>query len=182
MKKTLLVLLVAFSATMVSAQRGNQRGNGNNNNSNENTESFVRKGRILIETGFNLVGGLPIGGSTGLTSISDGDTSFSGIGFTGGYFVSQNFALKLNYSNLGDGNNSISSIGVGAKYYIAGKVPIDFGLGTFSGGGGDQGYGTLTVGYGIRVAENINIEPALGVFANDDDGITTFSLNFAMFL
>ncbi len=178
MKKSLLVLLVAFTATLVSAQRGANR----NNDVDETTETFLRKGRILIETGYNLVGGLPIGGGSGLTTISDGENSFSGIGFNGGYFVSQNFALKLNYSNLGDGGNSISSFGIGAKYYIAGKVPIDFSLGTFSGGGDSEGYGTLAIGYGVKLAENINLEPSLGFFGNSDDAITTFSLNFAMFL
>lgn len=179
MKKTLLVLLVAFSATLVSAQRGNEK----NNNTDDNKESFQRKGKILIETGYNLVGGLPVGGSTGLTSISDGDNSFSGLGINGGYFLSQNFALKLNYTNLGgDGFTSVSALGIGGKYYIAGKVPIELSLGTFSGGSDSEGYGTLSIGYGIRLADNINLEPALGIFSNDNDSITTFSLNFAMFL
>ena len=183
MKKSLLVLLIAFSATLAFAQENvfNQK----NNNSSEETEVFNRKGKILIETGYNLFGGLPIGGGTGFTVISDGDDRFSGLGFNGGYFISQNFALKLNYSNLTNFGSGVSTIGIGAKYYIAGKVPIDFSIGSFGEGGGNgssSSYFTASVGYGIRLADNINLEPSLGLFGNSDDAISTFNLNFSMFL
>lgn len=181
MKKSLVILLIAFTATLISAQSDNQ----SNNHSDKGTETFNRKGRVLIETGYNLIGGIPIGGGTGLTNIADEDDSFSGLGFNGGYFFSQNFALKLSYTNLGDRGNSISSLAIGAKYYIAGKVPIEFSLGALKAGNGDSesvGYSTLSVGYGFRLADNINLEPAIGVFAGEDDGIGTFTLNFSMFL
>ena len=96
MKKLLVILLVVFTVNLISAQNDNQ----SNNNSDQ--ETFNRKGRVLIETGYNLIGGIPIGDGTGLTSIGDKDESFSGFGFNGGYFLSQNFALKLSYTNLGD--------------------------------------------------------------------------------
>ena len=176
MKKSLVILLIAFTATLVSAQSDSQ----SNNNSEQ--ETFNRKGRVLIETGYNLIGGIPIGGGTGLTNISDEDDSFSGLGFNGGYFLSQNFALKLSYTNLGDRGNSISSLAIGAKYYIAGKVPVEFNLGALTADSESVGYSTLSVGYGFSLAENINLEPALGVFAGEDDGIGTFTLNFSMFL
>ncbi|MDA9873738.1 hypothetical protein N9C25_05885 [Saprospiraceae bacterium] len=179
MKKSLVIFLVAFTATLISAQNDNQ----SNNNSDQ--ETFNRKGRVLIETGYNLIGGIPIGGGTGLTNIAEKDDSFSGFGFNGGYFLSQSFAIKLSYTNLGDRDSSISSLAIGAKYYIVGKVPIEFSLGALTAGNGDSesiGYSTISVGYGIRLADNINLEPTLGIFAGDEDGIGTFTLNFSMFL
>jgi len=143
--------------------------------------TFNRKGRVLVETGYNLVGGLPIGGGTGFVSVSDENNNLSGIGFNGGYLISQNFALKLSYSSLSDGNSTISSIGVGGKYYIKGKVPIDFNLGNLSSGGNGAGFGSFSVGYGFRLADNINLEPSLGYFGDSDDGLGTFNLNFSMF-
>ena len=71
---------------------------------------------------------------------------------------------------------------IGAKYYIAGKVPVEFNLGALTADSESVGYSTLSVGYGFSLAENINLEPALGVFAGEDDGIGTFTLNFSMFL
>lgn len=182
MKKSIFVLLLAFTATLLSAQR---------ESSNETVEinvneTFDRKGKILVETGYNLIGGLPIGGGTGFTTLTDGDNTINGFGFNGGYFVSQNFALKFSYSTFGTDGSSISSYGVGTKYYIAGKVPIDFGLGIFSAGSGNNSgsdaYGSLTVGYGLSLANNINLEPALGLFADGDTMNVIFNLNFAMFL
>ena len=179
MKKLLVILLIVFTANLISAQNDNQ----SNNNSNQ--ETFNRKGRVLIETGYNLIGGIPIGGGTGLTSIGDKDESFSGFGFNGGYFLSQNFAIKLSCTNLGDRDDRISSLALGAKYYIVGKVPIEFSLGALTTGNGDSEsieYSTISVGYGIRLADNINLEPSLGIFAGDEDGSGTFTLNFSMFL
>ena len=74
---------------------------------------------------------------------------------------------------------------IGAKYYIVGKVPIEFSLGALTEGNDDSEnieYSTISVGYGIRLADNINLEPTLGIFAGDEDGIGTFTLNFSMFL
>ena len=75
MKKLLVILLVILRANLISAQNDNQ----SNNNSDQ--ETFNRKGRVLIETGYNLIGGIPIGGGTGLTSIGDKGESLSGFGF-----------------------------------------------------------------------------------------------------
>lgn len=179
MKKLLVILLVILRANLISAQNDNQ----SNNNSDQ--ETFNRKGRVLIETGYNLIGGIPIGGGTGLTSIGDKGESLSGFGFNGGYFLSQNFAIKLGYTNLEDRDDRISSLALGAKYYIVGKVPIEFSLGALTTGNGDSEsieYSTISVGYGIRLADNINLEPTLGIFAGDEDGSGTFTLNFSMFL
>ena len=182
MKKSIFVLLFAFSATILCAQKKDRSNKIFKEKEEVEMETFNRKGRILIETGYNLFGGLPIGGATGLSSISEGEDTFSGLGFNGGYFISQNFALKLNYSNLGDGGTSITSLAIGAKYYIIGQVPIDVSLGRFGTGGNNTSFGTFTVGYGIGLADNINLEPSIGFFGNEDDAITTFNVNFSMFL
>ena len=175
MKISLLVLLIAFTATLVSAQW---------NSSNERGDEkviFDRKGKILVETGYNLFGGLPIGGGTGFTLITDSGESISSLGFNGGYFISQNFALKFGYSNLSGGGSSISSYLIGGKLY-AGKVPIDLTLGTFTDGNNGSFVGNLSVGYAIELASNIMLEPSLGVFGTDNDGLFSFKVNFAMFL
>lgn len=170
---------MAFSASIVFAQSNNE------GNSNYYSQRFVRKGRVLVESGYNLIGGLPIGAGTGIISISDGDNSVTGIGFNGGYFISQNFALKLSLTNLGDSDVSLSSFGIGAKYLVAGKVPIDFIIGSVTVDGGNNGditFTTLSIGYGIRLADNINLEPSIGVYGTDDDNTGLFSMNFSMFL
>lgn len=180
MRIVLLVFTLLFAVNCVFAQK--ERSNKIFQGDEENLETFIRKGRILIESGYNLFGGLPIGGGTGLLSLSDDDNSISGVGLNGGYFVTEDLALKLNFSNLGGEGSDLTSIGLGAKYYIIGKIPIEIGLGQIESDGQEINFSTFTAGYGISLADNINLEPSIGVFRNDGFSLRIINLNFAMFL
>lgn len=146
----------------------------------ERTNSFDRKGKVLVETGYNLVGGL-LGGSTGFYLTSNEGQTITSLGLDGGYFISQNLAIKARLGLLTTGE-SLTSFSIGAKYYIAGTIPIDIGVGGFSFIGETVFQGVGTVGYGIRLAPNINLEPKLGVqFISESTGFTA-GVGFSMFL
>lgn len=148
-------------------------------NSQEDSETFNRKGRILIETGYNLIAGFSSG--TGLSYILDSDeNTITSLGFDGGYFVSDNFALKAKFSLLSSGG-SLTNFSVGGKYYIGGNVPLELGAGILSGGNASEFLGNISIGYAINIAENIALEPNLGALISNGS-ILEFGLTFAMFL
>lgn len=174
MKKRILLLCIGLIAFNAQAQKS----------TTDEDDVFVRKGRILIETGYDILGGFGFGSGTGISSYSDqDDNTISAIGIDGGYFLSENFALKLKYSSIGSNGNTLSSIGVGAKYYIIGKIPLDIGFSNLSGGGDSERLTSFTAGYAFRLADNITLEPSIGAIASEaDDAIGTFKIKFAMFL
>ncbi len=61
---------------------------------------FTKKGKFLIETGYNIIGGLTSGTGISILSGLGGDGSITSLGFDGGTFLSENFALKLKFSLL----------------------------------------------------------------------------------
>ncbi len=145
----------------------------------ESSEIFNRKGRLLVETGYNLIAGFSSG--SGLTVILDDDANtITSLGFDGGYFVSQNFALKAKLSLLASGG-SLSNFSIGGKYYIGGSVPLELGAGLLSGGNTSQFLGNVSIGYAINIADNIALEPNLGALISDGS-LLEFGLTFAMFL
>lgn len=146
----------------------------------ESQEPFVRKNRILIETGYNIIAGFSNSSGVNVFYDFDGET-ITTLGLNGGYFVSENFALKANLGILSS-NGSLTNFGIGAKYYIGGSVPVEFGAGFLSTGGDSVGLANLGVGYAISLADNIALEPALTLIINDNGGLMKFGVNFAMFL
>lgn len=143
--------------------------------------TFVRKGKILVETGFNILN--PVGSSnTGANLLLFGGNVSTNLGFEGGYFITQNFAIKGRLNLLSIPYNSpIINLGLGGKYYIGGKVPIEL-MGEVSiFEEAIQFIGATKLGYGIKLAENINLEPSIGVYFA---GPFAFSLgaNFSLFL
>lgn len=181
MKRIALLFGMSLIVTFAMGQRHQVFENESNEDDNI---SFIRKGRILIETGYSTFNTFGTGG-TGVSVLSVDNESLSSFAVDGGYFVSENFALKFQYSNLSSGGNGISVFGVGGKYYIANKVPLELIASRYSGFGSDQTFVNLNIGYAIPLADNITLEPAIGILVTsdeDDDGLGLFSISFAMFL
>lgn len=180
MKNLLILILFTFATISVNAQF-NQR---TDKTMNDSEVAFSKKGKILIETGYSILG--IFGGGTTFYLINGNNQSISSFGLEGGYFVSDRFAIKGLISRISAGeDNAINTVGVMGKYYIADKAPLELGVRSLDAGGGDNSIiYNLNIGYGIELAPNIYLEPSLGILAGDDfgDSITTFKINFAMFL
>lgn len=146
----------------------------------EEFEPFSRKGKILLETGYNLIAGLGSGSGLTITYDPDGETLTS-LGFNGGFFVSNNLAIKGRLSLLSTSGGSLTRVSVGPKYYIAGRVPIEIGAGILSGGGASEFLTNASVGIAIPIANNILLEPNVGLLVADT-GLFEFGLTFAMIL
>ena len=146
----------------------------------DDSDNFNRKGKILVETGYNLIAGFSSGTGLSLLVDDDGET-FTSLGFDGGYFVSENFALKMKLSLLSS-FGSLTNFSVGGKYYAGGRVPIELGAGFLSSGGNSEFLANLSVGYAINLADNIALEPNIGGFTSGDGALLEFGLTFSMFL
>lgn len=146
-----------------------------------NAQEQTTKGKWLIEanTGF----GLGVGNtSLGLWS-QDGNTAYN-IGAEGGYFVTDNLAIKLGLGYGDDGSDYASSTfayKVGAKYYAANKFPIEVSYNGVSYEGADENpsYIGLQGGYAWFLGKNISVEPGVryNVSLNDDYYKSAFQLN-----
>ncbi len=163
MKKTLITLLALCSFFFVQAQ----------------DDDTGRKGKFLVETGYNVIGGLTAGSGASVL-IADGETLTS-LGADMGYFLGRNFALKFRLAVLSSGGNSITNFGAGLKYYIIGLIPIEAGIGAFGNGDDSVALINLSGGYAIQLASNINLEPSIGIIASDGDILTNLKINFALF-
>ena len=173
MKNVLLYTLLLFSTLSLSAQYS-----ANTNQTEDN--SFVRKGRFMVETGYNLVGGFGTG--TGLSILTDGNDTLTSLGFDGGYFLTDNFALSFKLGLISGEGLSLTNIGIGGKYYIARRVPVALDLTTLNNSEDSSFLGNLSIGYAIPLADNINLEPNLGILAGPGDPVLQFGARFAMFL
>ncbi len=142
---------------------------------------FVRDGRILVETGYNLVAGLST--STGLTLFANSNTgeTVTTLGFNGGYFLTENFALKLNLGII-TSDISLTSIRVGGKYYFKGVVPVETTIGILSSGDDFAALMDVNAGYALSIADNIALEPAIGAIFFEGGPVFKLAITFAMFL
>jgi len=145
----------------------------------QNEAGFSKKGRVLVESGYNLFAGFA-GGSGATIFVSDGETITS-LGFDGGYFISENFALKIRFGLLSATGSTLTNFSGGGKYYIAGRIPVELGAGLITGGGASDFLGNVSVGYGIGLAPNINLEPSVGLLFSEAS-LFKIGVNFAMFL
>lgn len=179
MKKFLFLCIFSLTSICLYAQFADET----TSNTEEIDFVFQKKGRILLETGFNILGG-PVLAGTGATSFSNNNQTISSLGLDGGYLVTENLALKLNLSIIDiDQGDNINTIGVGAKYYIVGRVPIELGVARISlGNDQTQDFTRFSIGYGIKLADNIYLEPSVGAISVEDESIGTFRWSFVMFL
>ena len=143
---------------------------------------FVRDGKVLIETGVGFTSILTIGGSSGFNLILDEGESIMNLGLEGGYFVSEDFAIKGQFGIFSVSGSSLINVGAGGKYYIAGRVPVEVMLGIITGEGDTAFSGRIRGGYAIRLADNIALEPSIGGLLIDSDFLFTIGIGFALFL
>jgi len=147
----------------------------------ENVE-FKRKGKVLIEVGYNAIGGFNTGTGIGMLVV-DGET-LSSVGGNVGIFLSERFALKLAIGLLAVENSNISNFSAGCKYYIINKIPVELGVGILNAGKGISPYGKLNFGYAGKLADNILLElsPGIMLFPNNNNGILELKLGFSLLL
>lgn len=144
----------------------------------EDQATFQRKGKILLEMDY---GTYIFNGGTGFSFSTEENGAQTNIAFDGGYFTGENFAItmSLNYWESGISN---SALGIGFKYYFSSKVPFDFNIGRFSIFGDGNFFSTSNIGYSLLVADNISIEPAIGMFYYYEKAHFNGKVSFSLFL
>lgn len=139
---------------------------------------FERKGRFVIETGFNISGLNP---GTGFSVFHDGFNTKTSIGLEVGKFLSSNFMFKVRAGLISVDGISFYSFGLGGKYYIAGKIPIEF-VPDFINSDGFALYGNFGIGYAVVLAPNIYLEPSINMTDFSNNPLFGLKASFVMIL
>ncbi len=171
-----LFLTVALVVVFVSANAQGSSDNGGQ----------TASGKWLIEANT----GNAMLGTTGFYFTSfDGETAYN-LGFDGGYFIMDDFALKAGLGFGDNGSASSFSYRLGAKYYINSMIPLTLDLTGASGDGVKIGNETpLWLGFGAGYAwflgSNVSIEPGIRYnhSLNDqyvDKGVFQINIGFAL--
>ncbi|ARV08744.1 hypothetical protein BTO05_03480 [Winogradskyella sp. PC-19] len=178
MKKLFFAVLTVFAFSFSNAQ-------------DDDSSGATSQGKWLIEAN---TGNAMLGSTSFMFSSQDGNTTYN-LGLDGGYFVSDNLAIKagLGFGGADIGGSSASSFSyrLGAKYYLSGQFPITVDLTGASGDAvenitGDTPFWLgLGAGYAWFVADNISIEPGLryNLSLNEDftdEGVFQFNIGFAL--
>lgn len=171
MKNYLFTLSLLFVSLLITAQ--------------ENSDTPLgRNGQWTFEAGnglFTTFGGSSTGGSV---IFADG-SAFSNLFVNGGKFVSDQFAVKFNVGMIsvstGFGSSDVFNLMGGGKYYFGDKFPVDLTAGILTGQGSTVFVAKGTLGYAIPLADNINLEPAVGVIVGEDEANGLVQMAFAMF-
>lgn len=154
MKKAFLICLGLYFSFSLSAQ---------------STEtSFMKKGRWLVEQGTNAEGLFNDGG-------------VFNVNIDMGKFVTENFAIKLKgYAFLGDVEGF--GIGLGLKNYFGGKLPVEVGF--IYNDNVEQVLFNANLGYAIKLAQNVYLEPSAGIITDEEFSDIVFNpkITFAMIL
>lgn len=101
---------------------------------------------------------------TGFSLISIDETTIWSVGFEGGYFIQDQFAVKAGLGYLDfDGQSSSFSYKVGARYYAASQIPlqVDVSGATMQDRTENPLWLGLQGGYAIFLTERISLEPSL---------------------
>lgn len=167
MKQLILIFIGMFAISMSSL--------------NAQDGEFERKGRILVETGVGLTNSI-IGGSTGVSLLVQEGETITNFSFEGGYFTTENFAVKGQVGFLAVSGFTLVNLSAGGKYYIMGKIPVELNLGLVTGEGLSEFVGGFGIGYGIRLADNINLEPSIKGLIVSESFAIRIGATFAMFL
>ena len=177
MKHFILFLLFMGLHFGTQAQRGLP-----SNSSSESSDVFVRKGRVLLEMGLSTAG---LFGGSGISIFRpDGGETLTNISLEGGYFISNDFAVKGRLGILDDGSvfgGSINTYGIGGKYYVIGNIPIEADVLFFTFDDNNQVLYNLSAGYAINLAQNIALEPSINYIFGEGSAIE-FSLGISLFL
>lgn len=129
--------------------------------------------------------------ATGNTAFSlssvDGNTAWS-VGAEGGYFVTDNLALKvgLGYSDAGEFAEGVLVYKIGGKYYFNGKIPVGLDFTGISSDGNGANWVGAQGGYAIFLGETVAIEPALRynftLDENEAESVFQALIGFTIFL
>lgn len=180
MKKIIFAVFAVFAFAIGNAQ--------------DDDSGATSSGSFLIEAN---TGNAMVGSTSFMFASSDGSTSYN-FGFDGGYFVMDDFAIKLGLGFGGvdfDGGGSASSFSyrLGAKYYVAGQFPFTLDLTGATGDAVENATGDtpfwlgLGGGYAWFIADNVAVEPGLryNISLNEDftdEGIFQFNIGFTIFV
>lgn len=171
MKKIILTAAAIFAFGFANAQEVKSVG------------GQTSKGKLLIEAN---TGNAMLGNTGFYLSNSDGQTDYN-IGFDGGYFVADNFAVKsgLGYGDVSD--VTFLSYRLGAKYYVKSMMPITLDLtgASIKDASENPLWLGIGAGYAIFLGENVSIEPGLRYNLSlndqyDDKGVLQFNVGFAL--
>ncbi len=163
-------------------------GLANVNAQDNGSSSALSEGSMLVEINT----GSFTTGSTAISFASSDGSSIYSVGAEGGYFVSDNLAVKIGLGYQGsdeDGpGSSTFNYKVGAKYYIAGQFPVgvDYTGSSIKDFDENPSYVGVEGGYAWFVADNVSIEPKVryNVSMNDDfyesvfQGLIGFAFHF----
>lgn len=172
---------------------------------------FTRKGKIIVETGTVIQS--PTSHTVGVNFEGDfGSYSNVNFGFNLGYFVSEDLAVKLIFNSNDLFNRNVplrvynTEVMLGAKYYLFDRFPVQiiggrrfssFSNNIITSGGSTTDFGLyedsntawvggINVGYALKLADNIYLEPYFGRIIVNYSSIvlSTFTggFSFAMFL
>jgi hypothetical protein len=143
MKKIMLTLVGLLALGYVNAQSKN--------------DGQTSKGKWLIEAN---TGSWATGNTSFSLMTTDGNTSWS-VGLDGGYFISDDLAIKAGFGYSDSGASDIFTYKVGAKYYVGSQFPIGADFTGISNDNFDATWIGLQGGYAWFVGKNVSIEPAI---------------------
>lgn len=165
--KNLIFTLVFILASLVSIQA-------------QSDLEYSRKGKFLIETNYSLSSAF-LGGSTGLgLALTDGGTLIN-LGIDCGKFLNKNLALKGSLFVLSADGESIIGMSTGIKYYLFDKLILSPSAGILNASRETVFLGGMHIGYAIKLADNIYLEPGFGARVNiDARGVFEIRIPFMM--
>lgn len=135
----------------------------------DTTNSALSEGSWLVEANTNF--GRAHASQTSFSLNIYDDYTVWNIGFEGGYFIMDDFAIKAGLG-YGDSDNSDGrfSYKAGAKYYIESQFPVQIDFNGSSGDNFSPFFLGLQGGYAWFVADNIALEPGVryDIDINDD--------------
>ncbi|TVR81868.1 MAG: hypothetical protein EA409_05915, partial [Saprospirales bacterium] len=112
--------------------------------------------------------------------IEDGDFTIINLSMDAGVYISDNFAVKgsLNFTSL-DGE-SIFGLSGGVKWYPGGRFILNPSFGFISVDSEVLFKASLFAGYSIPLANNIHLEPKLGLSLLDDASFFEIRVPFVL--
>lgn len=166
MKTVFSILWSLFFTLQLSAQ-----------NSSDLPPHLNRDGKFMIESGYNVLSFITT--DSGLGVIFGGGTGVVSLGGDMGYFLSNNFALKGKLGLVFADGSALITAAAGGKYYLAKRIPVEATVGVLASDGGVF-QGALSAGYSARLADNILLEPAIGVNVIGEGTFGLGRVNFVM--
>ena len=141
----------------------------------------LRKDKYIIETNYSFLSTV-FGGNTGFGVAYSGGDAIINLGIDFGKFSTENLALKGSVFLLSADCDAIIGLSGGIKYYAGGRFIINPSFGVLTGGGETALMGSIHLGFAIRLADNIYLEPGVGARAELADGTGFLELRLPFML